>query len=371
MTAAIVGTPLPPVDQGWVIADLLQGAWRREPGSASVSEEQLRLVVPVLVRSGAAALAWRRLRDSPLAATAAGREILTARRIQAAEAAIRQAQLESVLSLPGVREADPILLKGWAHGQLYPEPAVRHYTDIDLLIQPKYHQPVTRAMTAFVPADPARAVPVDIQTTLKDLPERTWTDLYSHSRVLALPTGQVRVLGFEDTLRLSCIHMLRHLGFHPLWLCDVSALIENLPADFDWGYCLAGDRRRTEWMLAVLRLANQVLGTRLDRCPPRRVPATVPPWMVRAMLRWWGTETTFVYPWPLPNHVVSVARDDPRRVLHAFADRWPDPLQAVGRFSWPINRLTGRTAQVLDFTGRALMWVPRQLGFYQRKPAGD
>jgi hypothetical protein len=89
--------------------------------------------------------------------------------------------------------------------------------------------------------------------------------------------------------------------------------------------------------------------------------------MVRAMLRWWGTETTFAYPWPLPNPVVSVAKDDPRRVLQVFSDRWPDPLQAVGRFAWPINRFSGLTAQLLDFAGRALIWAPRQLGFFPRE----
>jgi hypothetical protein len=367
MIARAVGTPIPAVEQGLIIASILRGAWRGEPGSTSISEAELALVVPILVRSGAAAIAWRRIRQTPLAGTEAGREVLTARRIQAAHAAIREAQLAQVLALDAVRDADPILLKGWAHGQLYPEPAVRHYTDIDLLIQPQYAAAVGQAVATFLPVDPARAVPVDVQTKLKDLPERSWADLNAHARVLPLSSGQVRVLGAEDTLRLSCIHMLRHLGFHPLWLCDVSVLVENLPADFDWDYCLAGERRRTEWMLAVLRVANQVVGTRLDRCPQRRVPQTVPPWMVRAMLRWWGTETTYAYPWPLPNPVVSVAKDDPRRVLQVFSERWPDPLEAVSRFAWPINRFTGLTAQLLDFTGRALIWAPRQLGLFPRK----
>ncbi len=364
-------TTIPPVERGRIIASLLQGAWRKESGSASISEEQLRLVAPILIRSGTAALAWRRIRDTSLASTDSGREILAARRIQAAQAAIRQAQLDAVLSQDAVRLADPILLKGWANGRLYPEPAVRHYTDIDLLIRPEHRERVYQAVGSMVLADPLRAAPVDIQTTFKDLPERSWDDLDGHSRRLPVSSAEVRVLGYEDTLRLTCIHMLRHLGFHPLWLCDVSALIENPPPDFDWDYCLTGERRRTEWMLAVLRVANQVLGTRLDHCPQRRVPRTVPPWMVRAMLRWWGTETTYAYPWPLPHPAGTVAKEDPRRVFQVLSDRWPDPLQAVGRFSWPINRFSGVTAQVLDFGGRALLWGPRQLGFYRRRPAAD
>ncbi len=359
MTDATLEARTRPVERGWLVASVLSGAWRAKPEPVSMTEAQLRTIVPILVRGGTAALAWRRIRETPLAATDAGREIQTARRIQAAEAAIRQADLEQVLALEAVRTADPVLLKGWAHGQLYSEPAVRHYTDIDLLIQPAFLEPVSQALATLVPADPARSAPIDLQTEAKDLPERSWAQLLGHSRVLALPSGRVRALGFEDTLRLSCIHMMRHLGFHPLWLCDVSVLVENLPSGFDWDYCLNGDRRRTDWLLAVLRLANQTLGTRLDRCPGRRLPRAVPPWMVRAMLRWWGNEATYIYPWPLPDSIGSVVKDDPRQLLRVFADRWPDPLQAVGRYSWPLNRVSGRVAQVRDFVSRALTWVPR------------
>jgi putative nucleotidyltransferase-like protein len=371
MVEATLGTQVAAVDRGMIVAALLQGSWRTSPGTASIGEDDLKLVLAVLVRSGTAALAWRRIREGSLARTDTGRSVQAARRIQAAQSAIRLAQLDQIMADATIQEADPFLIKGWAHSGLYPEPSVRHYTDIDLLIHPSKVEAAQRAAASISPADPDRAAPVDIQTQLKDLPDRSWSDLFAHSRCLPLTNGTVRTLGYEDTLRLSCIHLLRHLGFQPLWLCDVSALIENLPGNFDWDYCLSGDPRRTEWMLAVIRLANQVLLTNIANCPKRRLPRVVPPWMVRATLRWWGTEATFTYPWPLPNPVGSVAKDNPRRVLQVFSDRWPDPLQAVGRFSWPINRFSGLPAQLLDFTGRALIWGPRQLGFYRRKPSAD
>jgi Uncharacterised nucleotidyltransferase len=368
MIDGAVRPPIAAVELGSVVASLLQGAWRTETGSSTITEAQLGAVAPILIRSGTAALAWRRIRSTGLALTDPGREIQRARRIQAAEAAIRQAQLAQVLSLDAVREADPILLKGWANGTLYPEPAVRHYTDIDLLIRPEHQEKVAAAVAGMVLRDPERSVPVDLQTKVKDLPERTWKDLYSRSRRLPLLEGNGRTLGLEDTLRLSCVHMLRHLGFHPLWLTDISALLETLPPDFDWVYALDGDRRRSKWMVAALRLANQVLGASIDRCPPRQLPRTVPPWMVQAMLRWWGSESSFIYPWPHPK---PVGHYGARGLPHAFADRWPDPLQAVGHYSWPITRLSGRTAQLFDFSSRALLWGPRQLGFFSRKRLED
>jgi hypothetical protein len=359
-------------ERGSLVASLLQGAWRAQPNSASLSQKELELILPILVRSGTAGLAWRRIRDTPLALTEAGGKLRLARRIQAAEAAIRVAQIEQVLSKEGMREADPIVIKGWAHGGFYPEAGLRHYTDIDLVVQPARHQAASLAVATMVPTDPGRAIPVDIQDNWKDLPDRSWEELLAHSRLLSLPSRHVKTLGYEDTLRLSCLHLLRHLGFHPLWLCDISALLENLPAEFDWDYCLSGQRRRTEWMLAAIRLAHQVLGARLERCPERRLPREVPRWMLRAMLRRWGAEATFEYPWPLPRQIGAVVRADPRKFPQALADRWPDPLSAIARFSWPINRVSGKAAQILDFGARALTWAHRQIGLLFRPlPEGD
>src|ERR1700686_4546297 len=115
MTEATLATATRPVDRGWLIASILQGAWRAQPESVTMTEAQLQTILPILVRAGTAALAWRRIRRTPLASSEPGRQIQTARRIQAAEAAIRQADLEQVLALPAIHEADPVLLKGWAH----------------------------------------------------------------------------------------------------------------------------------------------------------------------------------------------------------------------------------------------------------------
>jgi hypothetical protein len=356
-----------PADRGWLVASLLQGAWRVQPSPASLTEEELELILPMLTRSGTGGLAWRRIRNTPLATTEPGGKLQMARRIQAAEAAIRLAQIGQVLSLDGIRKAEPLLIKGWAHSGLYPEAGLRHYTDIDLIIQPEHEQAAIMAVSTMVRTDPDRAIPVDLQTSLKDLPERSWNELLERSRLLSLPGSQVRTLGYEDTLRMSCLHLLRHNGFHPLWLCDVSSLVENPSADFDWEYCLRGDRGRTKLVLAVIRLANQLLGARLDRCPERLLPETVPQWMLGAVLRWWGTEATFKYPWPLPRQIGAMVSADPRQFPQALADRWPDPIHAVRRFSWPINRFSGRAAQILDFATRAASWAPRHVRFRRKK----
>jgi hypothetical protein len=187
--------------------------------------------------------------------------------------------------------------------------------------------------------------------------------------VVSLGSSRIRILAAEDDLRLSCHHLLRHVvemppRSNPLWLCDVGAMIETLAADFDWDYCLSGQPLRTDWMLAVIRLANQVLGASTDRCPGDRLPAAVPAWMENAFLRVWGQRERYIPEsgFPLP---FSHVRKDMKKLPRAVAERWPDPLQSVCRLSWPIRR--GRLAQVVDFTGRGLRWAPRQL-VGRRKP---
>jgi len=349
---ALLGTNVRAVHRGRLVASLLQGAWRGAPGAASLRHDELDLILPMLVRSGTAALAWRRIRNTPLASSPPGERLRTARRIQAAEAAIRAGQIERVLSVDGMQEADPILVKGWANGRFYAEDGLRHYTDIDLIVRPNRYEAAVRAAVTSVPADPDQDIPVDIQPILKDLPDRSWQQIYDRSHFESVQGCQVSVLGAEDTIRLACLHLLRHLGFQPLWLCDVAALVENLPADFDWNYCLSGERRRTKWMLAVIRLANQLLGANLDRCPAALIPRAVPRWVVTTILARWGTEASFQYPWPRPRRILRVMRTDPRRLPDAIASHWPDPLQAVDRLGWPINNVSGRTAQIVYFTAR-------------------
>ena len=63
-------------------------------------------------------------------------------------------------------------------------------------------------------------------------------ELFARSRVVNLGNEQIRILGLEDQLALSCIHLLKHGAWRPLWLCDVGLIIETLPAYFDWELCL-------------------------------------------------------------------------------------------------------------------------------------
>ena len=68
-------------------------------------------------------------------------------------------------------------------------------------------------------------------------------ELYLHSQLVLLGKAEIRVLGFEDQVRLLCLHMLYHGVFRPVWLCDLGMTLESLPSDFDWDYFLSGKDR--------------------------------------------------------------------------------------------------------------------------------
>jgi hypothetical protein len=350
-----------------LVARLIAGAWRADVPPVSLYPEELDLILPLVLKSGTAALAWRRIRGTLLAATAAGRKLQEIRLVIAAHSAVRESLLHRFLSMDGLHKADPIVVKGWAHARLYPEPGLRPYGDFDLLVLPEHYESVESAYVSVASDDPLSGIPVDFHQEWGDLPDRTWDDIHAHSRLVSLGGSWVRVLGPEDSFRLSCLHLLRHAvqmppRSNPLWLCDVSVMLERLPADFDWDYCLAGQRRHAQWMSAVIRLANQVLGARVDRCPSGRLPGAVPPWMATTFLRVWGLAETDANPWPLPRPLASVRRDI-RELPLALAERWANPLQSICRLSWPINRVSGLVAPVVDYTVRALSWGPRRFSF--------
>jgi hypothetical protein len=103
-----------------------------------------------------------------------------------------------------------------------------------------------------------------------------------------------------------------------------------------------------------------VLGARVDRCPHGMLPASVPSWMAKIFLGVWGQGGKPILSWSFPRPLGRV-RNDIRELPRAIAERWPSPLQSVCRLSWPINSVSGRAAQVLDYAARAARWGPRRL----------
>jgi hypothetical protein len=174
---------------------------------------------------------------------------------------------------------EPILIKGWSSARLYPEPGLRTSGDVDLCVPPDRVETAAAALSA-APLPCA----VDLHRAVPDLPDRPWDEVFRRSRLTALGEVAVRVLGPEDQLRLLCLHLVRHGIARPLWLCDVGACLESLPADFDWDYCMWGRTHLSRWAVCVLGLAGRLL----DGRTPVATAGRFPPWVERAVLWCWG-----------------------------------------------------------------------------------
>jgi hypothetical protein len=249
------------------------------------ADELATIVDQLEVHRCVQSLAWWRIQDCRLARTAVGRRLRQTFVQDAISSRAGEAEVCQVFRLAGAHGFDALLVKGWSVARHYADSALRPYGDIDLCVPPNQLERAKQAL-AGVPAD----VELDVHIGVPDLPDRTWEQVFARSVVVPLDDVPIRVLGPEDLLRLVCLHLARHGGWRPLWLCDVAALLEAAPADFDWNYCLSGRPALSRWVLAVTGLAHRVLEARIsDPTIQEWALEALPSWMEEAV-RWrWAT----------------------------------------------------------------------------------
>jgi hypothetical protein len=345
--------------QGSLVAAALAGAWRREPPAVALSGDELRRIAPLLEVSGAGALAWWKFRRSPLVETEAARGFRESYRLQTLRAAVREGELESLFALLGAAGLDALLVKGWAAGRAYPEQGLRPSGDIDLYVRRGQYASVREVLQR----PEGRRFWVDLHGGLGELGDGDAEGLYARSRLLELGGSRVRVPGEEEHLRLLCFHLLRHGAWRPLWLCDVAAAVESRGEGFDWDLLLGGGRRRANWVMSALGLAQSLLGADVEGTPAAHAGRALPRWLVPAVLERWArpyaTEQA-----PLKHRAPMRAYlRRPRGVLGDLRRRWPGPVEATvaagGRFDslprWPyqVANCFTRAAHFLAGTSNA------------------
>ena len=303
-----------------LIAEVLSGSWRQTPAPLDLSPRELDFVMPSLLRSGAAALAWWRLRLSDSRPLEESSELQQAYRLHALQALRNERDLSQVLELFRAIDVEPILVKGWAVARLYPETGLRPYGDLDLCVHTDDYD---RART-MLRSDEGRYYNVDLHRGFGRLGHESWEEMKSRSLRLSINRADVRVLCPEDHLRILCFHFLREGAWRPLWLCDIAVALESRAADFDWELCLGQDRKRWRWFACVIALSHLSLKTRIENVPPEVINLQLPRWFLPCVLREWETPTM------------------PRRHLAPMTTAWRAPVKSVKglRFHWP-NAIEG------------------------------
>ncbi len=322
--------------RGGLVSAILAGSWRKSNfPSLNISESQLDEVTPLLYDSGAAGLGWWQIRETNLRNTPSGELLHQAFRLLTLQAGIHQTKIQRIFRLMRAEGVEPILLKGWAIARLYPQPALRPYGDIDLLVSPRDF----RAAKRVIESESARGCWVDLHAEISELAHVASADLFSRSELVTCGDEQVRVLSAEDHFALLAIHLLKHGAWRPTWLCDLGLLLESMPSDFDWNLCLSQNKRRANWILSAIGLAHELVGAEIDNEEIASRARAIPAWLARRVLKEW--ETPFAIDQPPMSHRAPMRSyfRHPRGLLSDLAHRWPNPILATVSVNGKFNRL--------------------------------
>jgi len=340
-----------PLRTGQAIAAVLFTAWRSEP--TSIPEAVARHfsdIAPQLLETGCGALAWWRLRGSGPFADEAAASLRQAYRLHALEAVRHEQTLQHVLSHFNEAGLFPIVFKGWTLTGFYARPCLRPYGDIDILVAPG-DEAAARSVLAGLAPDLRQQIDLDMRVLGRFLPDRSFESLSARATRKTIGETQYTALSTEDHLRLVCLHQLDHGGWRPLWLTDVAAFVEGLPSDFDWSRCLEGNAHLSDGVVALLALAEELLGARLPRAAPRR-PA--PSWFREAVLRGWAEG--FHAP---PASLYALPKLGWRRGSAALRARWPDPISSTLHLRAPFRGIPRFVLQLAECGRRAALFLRR------------
>jgi hypothetical protein len=347
-------------DKGRLVAEILSGSWRGfNVPLLELSESELDAVTPLLYDSGTAALGWHRVRQSHLSESSSAEVLHQAYRLQSLQSGIHEQKIEKVFRLLREAQVDAVLGKGWAMAGTYTHRALRPYGDIDICVR----SPHFKCAKEVLAAPEASDCWVDLHRHFSEIDDRTVEELFERSRTFDLGNEKIRILGIEDQLALSCIHLLKHGAWRPLWLCDVGVVIESLPATFDWQVCLGSNPTRAKWILCAIALAKRLL-----QADPAgltsQVNAPLPGWLVENVLKQW--ETPFAIhqsPMSYPAPMAELLRH-PSGLLAGLRKRWPNPIIATISVNGEFNnlpRLPYQMANCLSRIARLILNPPNEL----------
>ena len=319
---------------GALVARVLAGAWGASPPPLALAEDELAVAVPPLCRSGAAALAWWRLRHHALAHSQAGQALRAMYFVHTVAEQAATRRLVAVLERLRSAGVEPLLVKGWAIARHYPEPGLRPYSDIDLIVRPEEYD---RARAALA-ASPSAGLPVDWHAGTERLDSRSFEELTARAEAVALGDTTIGVLGPEDHLRVLSLHALRHDVGRPIWLCDLAVALAARSPEFDWRRCLGPDERVAGWVACVLGLAHRLLGAPVAGTPAAARASDLPGWLPTSVLRRWSQSPVrgLAAHVPLGQALPTLARD-PARLWEDLVLRWDRPIKYTLDLGRPLT----------------------------------
>ena len=317
---------------GELVAASLAGAWRPKPPAFYLSAADLEKIAPLLLRTGAGALGWWRVRETELQNSAAAEELQQAYRLYTLDARLNKSRIETVFALLRSVAIEPLLIKGWAAARYYPEQGLRPYGDIDICVRSQDYQIAERALASL---DPLR-FKLDLHLGFAKFGLENEAELFARSQLVNLGQTDVRILCAEDHLRVVSYHLMREGAWRPLWLADVAAALESRPQNFDWNYCL-GEKRQARPVVSAISLAHLLLGAKIERIPEAQRFNKTPRWLIPTVLNEWGSTVPSMQSRqavPMLSHLRTQGD-----LLNGLRHRWPTPIEATTTMNGPFNEL--------------------------------
>lgn len=336
------------LDRGVEIADVLSGSWRSSVPDLRMPAERLRPLLPLLLRSGSAGLAWRRLERSALGTSPESNTFRNVYILNAAHASKQRLQVAELFGRLRKRGIEALLLKGCAVANLYPSPGLRPPGDIDVLVSPSQRRVAEDICHRFW-------VDLDHDVFIR-FGERNFSMLFAHSDVIDIAGCPVHTLGQEDQLSFLSLHFLKHGAIRPGWLCDIAAAIETRRSTFDWNRCYGNHSKRAEWIACTVLLAERLLGADLGKAAFPTKRTSLPRWFETAVLKQWGACQVL----NLPLLEIQIVKEGFKRTIRSSVSRWPNPIQATIDCNAPIDWKPRLPFQLRNFISRTWHFANRR-----------
>jgi hypothetical protein len=266
---------------------------------------------------------------------------------------------------------EPLFFKGSVVGRHYCEAYLRPSGDIDICAPPGRYDDLRNLLRRcsnsllsspgiglsqetgqfFVNCGPSELCSVDLHSSLDRLGLPSLEAVFSRSVLIKLGETSIRIPAAEDHLRLVAIHALSHGAWRPVWLCDISAMLEDLPQDFDWDRCLGDEPRIARWISSTIELAHCLLGACADRVPSSSRVQRLPKWFTRTLLNEWQTPVAERYRGASLGVTLAHPQRwlDPRKLVADITTRWPNGIQATIETDGSFNEGARLPYQILAF----------------------
>ena len=248
--------------------------------AASLTPAEVARAAPLLIGSGAAALGWRRIKDTPaLKACAEAQELCQSGQILALEDARLDRALEFVATRLNEVGIVPLIAKGWAVAHFYSSRYLRAYGDFDLCAPPGQYELARATLLRLTPTRFPESEMEDISVDCgPDLGFCT-IDLHKNFRRhrLYAPRSRRSPRPLDPRLkpvrrifvflwRSKIICVFRHHAFIEAWrpggrpVCATSPLMKSRPFRriLDWDLCLGDVQSGRRMRIGAIRSCSRI-----------------------------------------------------------------------------------------------------------------